>query len=123
MLLIYRQINQTSSSRVLEHLHLDPKEPLQTKSLGGKRYVMVIVDDCSRYMWVRFLREKSEAFIIFHALCLQLQREKDLKVKWIRSDHGKEFENMQFAEFCALAGIHHEFQLLLSKMKLLCART
>ena len=41
---------QTSaSSRPLELLHLDLMGPTRTESLGGKRYIMVSVDDFTRY--------------------------------------------------------------------------
>ena len=43
---------QTSAtSRPLEHLHLDLMGPTRTESLGGKRYIMVVVDDFIRYTW------------------------------------------------------------------------
>ena len=42
--------NQTSAtSRPLELLHLDLMSPTRIKSLGGKRYIMVVVDDFTRY--------------------------------------------------------------------------
>ena len=50
-----------ATSRCLELLHIDLLGPTRIESLGGKRYIMVIVDDFSRYTWVEFLREKSEA--------------------------------------------------------------
>ena len=41
---------QTSAtSRPLELLHLDLIGPIRTKSLGGKRYIMVVVNDFTRY--------------------------------------------------------------------------
>ena len=41
---------QTSAtSRPLELLHLDLMGLTRTKSLGGKRYIMVVVDDFTRY--------------------------------------------------------------------------
>ena len=41
---------QTSAtSRPLELLHLDLMGPTRTKCLGGKRYIMVVVDDFTRY--------------------------------------------------------------------------
>ena len=41
---------QTSaSSRPLELLHLDLMGPTGTESLGGKRYIMVVVDDFIGY--------------------------------------------------------------------------
>ena len=53
---------QTSAkSRPLELLHLDLMGPTKTESLGGKRYIMVVVDDFTRYTWVILLRSKSDA--------------------------------------------------------------
>lgn len=39
----------------------------------------------------------------------QLQTEKDSAIVRIRSDHGTEFENVKFNEYCAGEGIKHEF--------------
>ncbi|KAK2389118.1 secreted RxLR effector protein [Trifolium repens] len=54
--------------------------PIQVESLEGKRYVLVVVDDYSRYTWVNFIREKSDAFDVFKELCIQIQREKGINV-------------------------------------------
>nr|GFC15084.1 hypothetical protein [Tanacetum cinerariifolium] len=35
--------------------------PMRIASINGKRYVLVIMDDYSRYTWVHFLRSKDEA--------------------------------------------------------------
>ena len=70
---------------------------------------MVIVDDISRYSWVEFLREKSEACEKLEILCKKLQNENGALVVKIRSDHGKEFENARFESFCTKNGIKREF--------------
>ena len=42
--------SQTSTtSKPLELLHLDLMGPTRTESLGGKRYIMVVVDNFTRY--------------------------------------------------------------------------
>jgi transposase InsO family protein len=79
--------------------------PTRTTSLGGKRYILVVVDDFSRYTWVILLREKSEAFDQAWILFTKIQNEQDCLIQRIRSDHGKEFENSSFEEFCAQHGI------------------
>ena len=73
--------------------------PMRTESMGGKRYIMVVVDDFSRYSWVEFLREKLEACDKMERLCKRLQNEKGVPIVKIRSDHGKEFENAKFETF------------------------
>ena len=72
---------QTSAtSRPLELLHLDLIGPTRTESLGGKRYIMVMVDDYTRYTWVILLRSKSDAPEHMEVLCTRLQNEKSLKI-------------------------------------------
>ncbi|GJY81444.1 retrovirus-related pol polyprotein from transposon TNT 1-94 [Tanacetum coccineum] len=50
-----------NSKQRLHLLHMDLCGPIRIASINGKRYVLVIVDDYSRYTWVVFLRSKDEA--------------------------------------------------------------
>ncbi|GJS50328.1 integrase, catalytic region, zinc finger, CCHC-type containing protein [Tanacetum coccineum] len=47
-------------------LHMDLCGPMRVTSVNGKKYILVIVDDYSRFTWVKCLRSKDEApdFII-----------------------------------------------------------
>nr|GEY38953.1 retrovirus-related Pol polyprotein from transposon TNT 1-94 [Tanacetum cinerariifolium] len=49
-----------SSKRQLQLLHMDLCGPMRVASINGKKYVLVIVDDYSRYTWTHFLRSKDE---------------------------------------------------------------
>ena len=66
------KLNVVATSRPLELLHVDLMGPTRTESMGGKRYIMVVIDDFSRYSWVEFLREKSEACDKMERLCKRL---------------------------------------------------
>ena len=74
--LAHPKVNVVATSRPLELLHVDLMGPTRTESMGGKRYIMVVVNDFSRYSWVQFLREKSEACDKMERLCKRLQNEK-----------------------------------------------
>ena len=81
-------------------------------SVGGKKYIFVYVDDLSRYTWVDFLKVKSDTCDTFKKLYVKLKNEKDFligKIMRIRSDHGKEFENTIYAEFCDKYDISYGF--------------
>ena len=53
---------QTSAtSKPLELLHLDLMGSTRIDSLGGKRYIMVVVDDFTRYNYLILLQSKSNA--------------------------------------------------------------
>ena len=88
-----------ATSHLLELLHVDLMGPTRMESMGGKRYIMVVVDDFSKYSWVEFLREKSEACEKMERVCKKLQNEKGIPIVKIRSDHGKEFENANLKHF------------------------
>nr|GFA01760.1 hypothetical protein [Tanacetum cinerariifolium] len=49
-----------SSKRWLQLLHMDLCGPMRIESINGRKYVLVIVDDYSRYTWTHFLRSKLE---------------------------------------------------------------
>ena len=103
------KVNVIATSRPLELLHVYLICPTRMESMDGKRYIMVVVDDFSRYSWVEFLREKSKACEKMEKLCKKLQNEKGVPIIKIRSDHGKEFENAKFEAFCNEHGIKKEF--------------
>ncbi|GKD88546.1 integrase, catalytic region, zinc finger, CCHC-type containing protein [Tanacetum coccineum] len=44
----------------LELLHMDLCGPMRVASINGKKYILVIVDDYSRYTCVYFLHSKDE---------------------------------------------------------------
>jgi hypothetical protein len=49
------RLEHLGTSKALELLHIDLMGPMQVASIGGKRYVLVVVDDFSRFTWVNFI--------------------------------------------------------------------
>jgi transposase InsO family protein len=86
-------------------LHMDTIGPSRVHSMGGKWYVLVIVDDYSRYSWVFFLESKDEVFEHFQSLALRLNIEHPDCLKTIYSGNGAEFKNDSFDEFYLEHGI------------------
>jgi transposase InsO family protein len=97
------------TSRNLELLHMDLMGPTRTSSLGGRKYIVVIVDDYSRYIWTLLLREKSDAFEAAQHLFKKIQIEQNYPIMRIHSDHDREFENAQFEEYSHSYGIQQDF--------------
>jgi transposase InsO family protein len=85
--------------------HMNTVGPSRVCSMRGRWYVLVIVDDYSRYSWVFFLESKDEVFEHFQSLALRLNNEHPNCLKVIRSDNGTEFRNASFDEFCLEHGI------------------
>ena len=101
--------NQVSITKCLELIHMDLCGPMRVRSKGGKRYVFVIVDDFSRFTWTLFLASKEESFETFSIFIKTFRKTLGLSLISMRSDHGTEFENAKFLEYCSLHGIDHNF--------------
>ncbi|CAL9078937.1 unnamed protein product [Musa textilis] len=105
----FKSKNQISSTRPLQLIHLDLFGPIDITSLGGSKYVFVIVDDYSRYTWTYLLAHKSDCFKCFSKFCKLTQNKKGFMISSIRSDHGGEFQNHDFQNFCEINGYNHNF--------------
>nr|GEW75709.1 hypothetical protein [Tanacetum cinerariifolium] len=86
-------------------LHMDLSGPMHVKSVNGKKYILVIVDDYSRFTWVKFLRPKDEApdFIIKFLKMIQVRLK--VMVCRIQTDNGTEFVNQTLCEYYEEADI------------------
>ena len=105
----FKPKKEISTCRVLELVHMDLIGPSRHVSLGGKLYTLVIVDDFSRFTWVKFLANKSDTFNEFAKWCRLVRNEKDVSIIAIRTDHGGEFESKPFEDWCDKLGIEHNF--------------
>jgi transposase InsO family protein len=96
-----------SCSHNLDLVHADLCGQIKLKTLGGKSYFQFIVDDYSRYMWVEFLATKDEAFKCFKKVKALAETESSTKLRAFWSDHGGQFNSIEFQEFCDEQGIKH----------------
>lgn len=99
---------EVKTKSILELLHMDVCGPMETKSLGGARYFVCIIDDFSRKVFVSFLTEKSAVVDVFSAFKHMAENQCDKKIKRLRSDNGTEFVNSAMRKICKDAGIVHE---------------
>ncbi|GJT44130.1 retrovirus-related pol polyprotein from transposon TNT 1-94 [Tanacetum coccineum] len=77
-----------SSKRRLHLLHMDLCGPMRVESINGKKYVLVIVDDYSRYTWTHFLRSKDETPGVLIDFLTLVQRGLHAQVTTVRTDKG-----------------------------------
>nr|GEW88246.1 hypothetical protein [Tanacetum cinerariifolium] len=89
-------------------LHMDLCGPMHVESVNGKKHIIVIVDDYSRFTWVKCLRSKDEApdFIIKFLKMIQVRLK--VPVRRIQTDKGTEFVNQTLREYYEQVGISHE---------------
>nr|GEU49873.1 retrovirus-related Pol polyprotein from transposon TNT 1-94 [Tanacetum cinerariifolium] len=103
--------SEDTNQEKLYLLHMDLCGLMRTESVNGKKYILIIVDDYSRFTWVKFLRSKDEApnFIIKFLKMIQV-RLKVLACR-IRTDNGTEFVNQTLRDYYKEVGIFHEISV------------
>ncbi|GJS85075.1 retrovirus-related pol polyprotein from transposon TNT 1-94 [Tanacetum coccineum] len=79
-----------------------------TKTKPWKWYILVIIDDYSRFTWVKFLRTKDETPGVIIKFLKMIQVRLNVPVKKIRTDNGTEFINQTLREYYEEVGISHE---------------
>ncbi|GJV28556.1 retrovirus-related pol polyprotein from transposon TNT 1-94 [Tanacetum coccineum] len=96
--------------RRLNHLNFGTINDLARKDLSikGKKYILVIVDDYSRFTWVKFLRSKDETPEFVINFLKQIQVGLNKTVRFIRTDNGTEFVNQVMSEYYEGVGIFHQ---------------
>nr|GEV56152.1 RNA-directed DNA polymerase, eukaryota, reverse transcriptase zinc-binding domain protein [Tanacetum cinerariifolium] len=99
--------------RRLSHLNFDTinllsKNDIVVASINGKRYVLVIVDDYSRYTWTHFLISKDETPKVLIDFLRLVQRGLHAHVRIVRTDKGTKFLNKTLHAYFATEGILHQ---------------
>nr|GFA29346.1 putative ribonuclease H-like domain-containing protein [Tanacetum cinerariifolium] len=87
---------------------MDLCSPMRIASINGKRYVLVIVDDYSRYTWVHFLRSKDETSKVIKTFLKRITVLLQSHVIIIRTDNGTKFKNQVLKEYFDSVGISHQ---------------
>ncbi|GJU28036.1 retrovirus-related pol polyprotein from transposon TNT 1-94 [Tanacetum coccineum] len=91
--------SEDTNQEKLYLLLMDLCGPMRVASVNGKKYILVIVDDYSRFTWVKFLASKDEApdFIIKFLKMIQIRL--NTTVRNIRTDNGTEFVNQTLRDY------------------------
>nr|GEU47247.1 hypothetical protein [Tanacetum cinerariifolium] len=88
-----------ASNKPLYLLYIDLCGLMRVESINGKRYVLVVVDDYSRYTWVFFLHSNDEASEVIISFIKKSQVNLQHQVQRVRTDNGTEFKNKTLAKF------------------------
>ena len=99
---------QTTTYRAthpLELIHGDLCGPITPPTPARKRYVFVLIDDYSRYMWTMLLQEKIEAFEKFINFKKLAEHETKSVIRTFHSDRGGELCSNEFRAYCDENGI------------------
>ena len=74
-----------------------------------KKYFMTLIDDCTRFCYIYFLKLKHEALHYFNKINkADVENQLERNIKRVRLDHGGEYFSNIFSSFCKEHGIIHE---------------
>nr|GEY95354.1 retrovirus-related Pol polyprotein from transposon TNT 1-94 [Tanacetum cinerariifolium] len=96
-----------TNTEILNTLNMDLYGPMRIESINKKKYILVIVDDYTRFGWVRFLRTKDKTPKVIKKFIVMTQRALNATVRYVRTDNGTEFVNKTLTEFFESVGITH----------------
>ncbi|GJT11087.1 retrovirus-related pol polyprotein from transposon TNT 1-94 [Tanacetum coccineum] len=100
--------SEDTNQEKLYLLHMDLCGPMHVASVNGKKYILVIIDDYSRFTYVKCLRSKDEALDFIIKFLKMIQVWLKTHVRRIRTDNGTKFVNQTLREYYEKVGISHE---------------
>jgi transposase InsO family protein len=83
----------------------------QPATPGERRYILLLVDDATRYMWVAFLAAKSEATGAIRRI-QEAAEECGRKLRVLRIDNGREFTAAEFTAYYVDEGVKRHFSMV-----------
>jgi len=98
------------ASKPFELIHAD-HVPLDGISFGGSKYMLIIMDDCTRYTWAYFSQRKDAITVapLIRAFVVLILTQFNIMIKRWRTDGGSgEFLNSQIAVIYQEFGMIHE---------------
>ena len=93
------------SSRVLDLIHSDVCDLHGWPTIGGKKYFVTFIDDCTRFCYVYLMHSKDEVLDKFKMFKAQVELQHETFIKCFRSDRGGEFYHPNYFES---TGIVHQ---------------
>ncbi|KAH1074467.1 hypothetical protein J1N35_026795 [Gossypium stocksii] len=94
---------------LLELVHFDVFGRIEQPSISGMRYMVIFIDDFSRYVWVFFMKEKLETF----AKCKEFKEVAEIevgrKIQCLHTNNSEEYISDEFSSYVKNNKIHHQF--------------
>ncbi|GJR43795.1 retrovirus-related pol polyprotein from transposon TNT 1-94 [Tanacetum coccineum] len=80
--------SENTNMEFLHTIHMDLCGPMRMQCIHGKKYILVIMDDYSRFTWVKFLRSKDETLEFIIKFLKQIQVGLNKTVRYLHTDNG-----------------------------------
>lgn len=89
-------------------IHSDVWGPAPIQTPSGARYFVTFTDECTRMIWISFLKNKGEVFKAFTELHKFIKTEYRREIHTLQSDNGGEYVSWEMKNFCKENLIQHQ---------------
>ncbi|KAK2988761.1 hypothetical protein RJ640_025920 [Escallonia rubra] len=89
-------------------IHSDVWGPSKVNSLGGSRWFVTFIDDCTGMTWVQLMKSKSEVNVLFQQFCKMIHTQYNARIQVLRSDNGGEYLSAELQQYLKAHGIIHQ---------------
>jgi hypothetical protein len=96
---------------VLELIHGDLCEPITPTTPSGNKYFILLVDDVSRYMWVKALRSKDAVAEAIKLYQVSTEAQSGRRLIFFCSNKGGEFNSEDFTKHCGEHGVRRQLMV------------
>ncbi|KAL0342871.1 UNVERIFIED_CONTAM: Copia protein [Sesamum angustifolium] len=93
------------ATRPLELVHSDIYGSMNVRARHGAFYFLTFIDDYSHYGLVYLLSHRSEALECFNRFLAEVENQREMNLKVLRTDSGQEYLSEQFKRICEDKGI------------------
>ncbi|GJR96727.1 retrovirus-related pol polyprotein from transposon TNT 1-94 [Tanacetum coccineum] len=100
--------SEDTNQEKLYLLHMDLCGPMRVASVNGKIYILFIVDDYSRFTWMKFQASNDEALDFVIKFLKMIQVRLNAAIRNIRTENRTEFVNQTLRHYYEQVGISHE---------------
>ena len=97
--------------RPLDIVHMDLVGPMETVGIYDEKYILVIVDDYTKFTMAYPIESKSETFNYIRKYEALVTAKFGTKIARIRCDNGGEFISNDFRQFCDEKGIEIDYSV------------
>ena len=92
------------AAEVLDIVHSDIMSPMEGPSISGARFILLLVDDWTRYKHCFILKPKSEALKSFKDYQTLIERIHGKRIGRLRTDGGGEYTSQAFLDYLRSEG-------------------
>ena len=90
---------RTRANQLGDLIHMDLAGPMETTSINGKKYFLIIIDDYSQGIWVKPIALKTEVVSKVKEFVGKFETGYSAKVCRVMADNGMEFVNFDLQSY------------------------